>query len=115
DGLGSQALRGGPPGVPRPHSSLKQPHPVRQPPAAFQATQLKLADMATQLDASRLLTRRAAWLKQEGRPFTREASMAKLYASEAAWRSTDHAIQLHGGYGYTRDYPVERYARDVRV
>ena len=58
---------------------------------------------------------RAAWLKERGRPFGREASMAKLYASEAAWRACDMAIQVHGGYGYTRDFPVERYARDCRV
>jgi alkylation response protein AidB-like acyl-CoA dehydrogenase len=58
---------------------------------------------------------RAALLKERGKPFSREAAMAKLYASEAAWRACDAAIQLHGGYGYTRDFPVERYARDVRV
>jgi alkylation response protein AidB-like acyl-CoA dehydrogenase len=83
--------------------------------ADFQAIQFRLADVATELEAARLLTLRAAWLKEQGRPFTREASMAKLYASEAAWRACDAAIQVHGGYGYTRDFPVERYARDCRV
>jgi alkylation response protein AidB-like acyl-CoA dehydrogenase len=83
--------------------------------ADFQAIQFRLADVATELEAARLLTMRAAWLKEQGRPFTREASMAKLYASEAAWRACDAAIQVHGGYGYTRDFPVERYARDCRV
>jgi alkylation response protein AidB-like acyl-CoA dehydrogenase len=77
--------------------------------------QFRLADAATELEAARLLTMRAAWLKEHGRAFSREASMAKLYASEAAWRACDAAIQLHGGYGYTRDFPVERYARDCRV
>jgi hypothetical protein len=80
-----------------------------------QAIQFRLADMATQLDAAELLTLRAAWLKEKGRPFTREASMAKLYASEAAGRVCDGAVQIHGGYGYTREYPVERYLRDARV
>jgi alkylation response protein AidB-like acyl-CoA dehydrogenase len=86
-----------------------------KPLADFQATQFKLADMATQLEAARLLTLRAARLKEQGRPFTREASMAKLYASETAGRVCDHAVQIHGGYGYTREYPVERYLRDARV
>jgi butyryl-CoA dehydrogenase len=77
--------------------------------------QQKLADMATELDAARLLALRAAWLKDQGRPFTREAAMAKLYASEAACRIADEALQIHGGYGYVKEYPVERYYRDVRV
>jgi alkylation response protein AidB-like acyl-CoA dehydrogenase len=86
-----------------------------KPLADFQATQLKLADMATQLEAARLLTLRAAWLKEQGRPFTREASMAKVWSSETAGRVCDHAVQIHGGYGYTREYPVERLLRDARV
>ena len=80
-----------------------------------QAIQFKLADARTQLDAGRLLTLRAAWLKEHGRPFTREASMAKLFSTEAAGRACDMAVQVHGGYGYTREFPVERYLRDVRV
>jgi alkylation response protein AidB-like acyl-CoA dehydrogenase len=74
-----------------------------------------LADMATDHAAARLLTLRAACAKAEGRPFTREAAMAKLFASEAAQRAVGNAIQIHGGYGYTTDFPVERYFRDARV
>jgi acyl-CoA dehydrogenase len=81
----------------------------------FQAIQWKLADMATELDAARLLTLRAAWLKDQALPFGREASMAKLFATEAANRATLQAIQIHGGYGYVDEFPVERYLRDVRV
>jgi alkylation response protein AidB-like acyl-CoA dehydrogenase len=77
--------------------------------------QTMIADMATELDAGRLLGLRAAWLKDQGRPFTKEAAMAKLFASEAAGRAADLALQIHGGYGYVKDYPVERYYRDVRV
>jgi len=83
--------------------------------AAQPVIQQKLADMATELDAARLLALRAAWLKDQGRPFTREAAMAKLFASEAAGRIADEALQIHGGYGYVKEYPVERYYRDVRV
>ena len=71
--------------------------------------------MATELDAARLMALRAAWLKEQGRPFTREASMAKLFASEAANRACLEAVQIHGGYGYVDEFPVERYLRDVRV
>lgn len=77
--------------------------------------QEKLADMATELDAARLLGFRAAWLKDQGRPFTKEAAMAKVLATEAAGRAADAALQIHGGYGYCQDYPIERYYRDVRV
>jgi alkylation response protein AidB-like acyl-CoA dehydrogenase len=83
--------------------------------AEFQAVQWKLADMATEIDAARLLVRRAAWLRDRGRTFTREASMAKLFASEVASRATNQAIQIHGGYGYLQDYPVERYMRDAKL
>ena len=86
-----------------------------KPLAAQPVIQQLRADMATELDAARLLAWRAAWLKDEGRPFTREAAMAKLYASEAACRIADHALQIHGGYGYVKEYPIERYYRDVRV
>jgi alkylation response protein AidB-like acyl-CoA dehydrogenase len=71
--------------------------------------------MATEHDAARLLTLQAAGLKARGQPFTREASMAKLYASEAAQRAVTRAVQIHGGYGYTDEFPVERYFRDARV
>ncbi len=86
-----------------------------QPIAQFQAVQWMLADSAVELDAAWLLVLRAAWLADQGLPFRKEASMAKLYASEAAHRATDRALQIHGGYGYIRGYPVERYYRDVRL
>jgi alkylation response protein AidB-like acyl-CoA dehydrogenase len=81
----------------------------------FQAIQWKLADMATEIDAARLLTYRAAWLKQEGRPHTAEGAKAKLFASEMARRQTAEAIQILGGYGYTKEFPVERFYRDAKV
>jgi alkylation response protein AidB-like acyl-CoA dehydrogenase len=83
--------------------------------ADFQAIQHKLADMSTELDAARLLVYRAAWLKQEGRPHTEAGAKAKLYASEMARRQTAEAIQVLGGYGYTREFPVERFYRDAKV
>ena len=81
----------------------------------FQAIQWKLADMATEIDAARLLTYRAAWLKQAGRPHTAEGAKAKLFASETARRQTAEAIQILGGYGYTKEFPVERFYRDAKV
>jgi len=86
-----------------------------QPIAHFQAIQWKLADMATELDAARLLVLRAAWLKDQGMRVTKESAMAKLYASEAATRACNAALQIHGGYGYMKDYPVERYLRDAKI
>lgn len=83
--------------------------------SSFQATQWKLADMATEASAAELLTLRAAALKEQGQPFTREASMAKVFASEAANRAVAHAVQIHGGYGFVKDFAVERYYRDARV
>jgi alkylation response protein AidB-like acyl-CoA dehydrogenase len=83
--------------------------------AEFQAIQWKLADMATEIDAARLLTYRAAWLKQQGRPHTEEGAKAKLFASEMARRQTGEAIQILGGYGYTKEFPVERYYRDAKI
>ncbi len=83
--------------------------------ADFQAIQFKLADMATELDAARLLIYRAAALKDAGRPFSKEAAMAKLFASEASERACFQAIQIHGGAGYSREYPVERIYRDNRL
>ena len=74
-----------------------------------------IADMGCELQSARLLAYHACWLKDEGRPYTKAAAMAKLTASEAAWRAADKAVQIHGGYGYCREYPVERYYRDVRV
>lgn len=81
----------------------------------FQAIRFKLADMAMELDVARTAYLRAAWLKDQGRPYRREAAMAKLFASEAATRAANQAIQIHGGAGYTQDLPVERYWRDVRL
>jgi alkylation response protein AidB-like acyl-CoA dehydrogenase len=81
----------------------------------FQAIQWKLADMATEIDAARMLVYRAAWLKQQGRPHTEEGAKAKLFASEMARRQTAEAIQIFGGYGYTKEFPVERYYRDAKI
>ena len=86
-----------------------------QPIASFQAIQWMISDMATEIEAARLLVYRAAWLKDRGVRFTREAAMAKLYASEAAERAAFKALQIHGGYGYTKDYDVERIYRDQRL
>ena len=86
-----------------------------QPIIKFQAIQWMIADMATEIDAARLLVYRAAWLKDQGVRFTREAAIAKLYASEAAERACYKALQIHGGYGYTKDYDVERMYRDQRL
>jgi alkylation response protein AidB-like acyl-CoA dehydrogenase len=83
--------------------------------ADFQAIQWKLADMATEIDAARLLVYRAGWLKQEGRPHTEEGAKAKLFASEMARRQTAEAIQVLGGYGYTKEFPAERYYRDAKI
>jgi alkylation response protein AidB-like acyl-CoA dehydrogenase len=83
--------------------------------AEHQAIQWKLADMATEIDAARLLVYRAAWLKDEGRPHTEEGAKAKLFASETARRQTAEAIQILGGYGYTKEFPVERYYRDAKI
>ena len=83
--------------------------------AAFQAIQWKLADMATGIEAARLLTYRAAYLKDQGRPTTRESSMAKLYASEVAVRAATECVQIHGGYGFVKDYPAEKFFRDVKL
>ena len=76
---------------------------------------MMIADMATRLDAARLMVYRAAVLRDRNRPYSRQAAMAKLFASEAAGFITDAAVQIHGGYGYSRAYPVERYYRDARV
>jgi butyryl-CoA dehydrogenase len=83
--------------------------------AQFQGVQFQLSDMATEIEAGKHLMYHAAWLAQHGRPFTKEAAMAKLYCSELSMRATIAAVQLHGGYGYTKDYPVERYMRDAKI
>jgi len=86
-----------------------------KPIASFQGVHFALADMATEIEAAKHLVYHAAWLKQTGRPFKREAAMAKLYASELCMRATTKAVQLHGGYGYTTEYPVERMMRDAKI
>ena len=86
-----------------------------KPIAEFQAIQFKLADMATQIEAARLLTQQAASLKDAGRKTTRESAMAKLFASEVAVRVAEESVQIHGGYGYTKDYPAEKYWRDSKL
>ncbi|HEX8707496.1 MAG TPA: acyl-CoA dehydrogenase [Pyrinomonadaceae bacterium] len=86
-----------------------------KPIAEFQAIQFKLADMATQIEAARLMMYRAAYLKDQGKKVTKESSMAKLYASEVSVRVCEEAIQIHGGYGYTKDYPPEKYWRDSKL
>ena len=93
----------------------QQRHAFGGPIAKIQAVQFKLAEMERRIQASRLLIRKAAWLKDSGQDFIRAASMAKLYTTEAATWVTHQAIQVHGGYGYVKDYVVERYYRDARV
>jgi len=86
-----------------------------RPIAEFQATQWKIADMATRIQAGRLLTYRAAWIRDQGRRHTKEASVAKLFASETAMWAATQAVQIYGGYGYIQDYPVERHFRDAKI
>jgi butyryl-CoA dehydrogenase len=86
-----------------------------RPIADFQGVQFQLSDMATVFEAGRHLVYHAAWLAQNGRPFGREAAMAKLFCSELAMRATTQAVQIHGGYGYTKEYPVERMMRDAKI
>ena len=93
----------------------KERHAFGRPIAEFQAIQHKLADMSTEIDAARLLVHRAAWLKQNDLPHTEAGAKAKLFASEMARRQTGEAIQILGGYGYTKEFPVERYYRDAKI
>ncbi len=86
-----------------------------KPISQHQAIQFKLSDMATEIDAARLMILRAAWLKDNGKPFAREAAMAKLYASEVAMKVSVEAVQIHGGYGYVKEYHVERLMRDAKI
>jgi alkylation response protein AidB-like acyl-CoA dehydrogenase len=86
-----------------------------QPIAEFQAIQFKLADMATEIEAARLLTYRAAWMKDQGMKTTAQSSMAKLYAGEVAVRVANECVQIHGGYGFIKEYPAEKYYRDVKL
>ncbi len=93
----------------------KQRQQFGRPIGKFQAIRWKLADMATEIEAARLLVHRAAFMEDQNIRFTKEASMAKLFASEIAMRATNNAIQILGGYGYTREYPAERYFRDIKL
>ncbi|MEJ2510005.1 MAG: acyl-CoA dehydrogenase family protein, partial [Anaerolineales bacterium] len=88
---------------------------VHQPIAKFQAIQWMLADAATEIEAARLMVYRAAFVKDQGKRYTKEAAMAKLFATEMAERVCRNAIQIHGGYGYSSEYPVERIYRDARL
>jgi alkylation response protein AidB-like acyl-CoA dehydrogenase len=86
-----------------------------RPIGTFQSIRWKLVDNAARVDAARLLTYRAAWLKDQGRRMTLESSMAKLYSSEIAVRASEDAVQIHGGYGFVKDYPAEKFFRDVKL
>jgi len=90
-------------------------HQFGKPIAEFQAIQFMLADMATKIDAAALLIYRAAWMKDQGQPVTRESAMAKLYASEIGVEVADRALQIFGGYGYVKDFPVEKFYRDMKL
>ncbi|MGP6151552.1 acyl-CoA dehydrogenase [Priestia flexa] len=93
----------------------KERHQFGKPIIAQQGIAFKLADMATSIEASRLLTYQAAWLEGEGLPYGKESAMSKLYAGDTAMKVTTEAVQVFGGYGYTKDYPVERYMRDAKI
>ena len=93
----------------------KERHQFGKPIAEFQAIQFKLADMATQIEAARLLTMQAAAMKDAGKKHTQQSAMAKLFASETAVKVAEESIQIHGGYGYTKDYPAEKYWRDAKL
>lgn len=94
---------------------VKERKQFGKPIAAFQNTQFQIADMKTKIEAARLLVYNAAYKKEKKLPYAQEAAMAKLYASEVAMEVTTKAVQLHGGYGYTREYPVERMMRDAKI
>ena len=96
-------------------SYAKERRQFGQPIGSFQAIQWKLADSATRIEAARLLTYRAAYLKDRGRRTTRESAMAKLFSSEIAVRAAEDGVQIHGGYGFVKDYPAEKYFRDVKL
>ena len=114
-GIGSQALGIGLAALKEARDYALERKSFGKPIANLQAIQWMLADTATELEAARLLTLRAAWLKEQGKPFTQEASMAKLYSSEAANRACYRGLQVHGGYGYVKEYAIERLTRDARV
>ncbi|MDP2645741.1 MAG: acyl-CoA dehydrogenase family protein [Desulfobacterales bacterium] len=114
-GIAAQALGIAQAGLEEAVRYARQRRQFGEPIAKQQAIQMMIADMATRVDAARLLVFRAAVTQDRGKPFTRESAMAKLFASETASQVTDMAVQIHGGYGYSKSYPVERYYRDARV
>lgn len=114
-GIASQALGIAQGALDETIAYVKERKQFNRPLSAFQNTQFQLADMASRVEASRLLVYRAAYNKDNGLPYSYEAAMAKLYAAETAMEVTTKAVQLHGGYGYTRDYPVERMMRDAKI
>ena len=114
-GIGALAVGLGRGALEEARAYAKERRAFGKPIGEFQAIGFMLADMATEIAAARLLVHRAAALADRGERFNREAAMAKLFASEAAMRATSKAIQIHGGYGYTRDFPVERYFRDAKL
>jgi len=93
----------------------KERQQFKKPIGAFQAIQWMIADMATEIEAARLLVYKAAWLKDNKKPFGKESAMAKLFAAETAMKTTTKAVQVHGGYGYMKDYKVERFMRDAKI
>jgi short-chain 2-methylacyl-CoA dehydrogenase len=97
------------------HAYARERHQFGKPIASFQAVQFKLADIATEIEAGRALVHRAAWLKDQGRPFAREAAMAKLYTGELSHRAANWALQIHGGYGYTDEFAISRLYRDQKI
>jgi short-chain 2-methylacyl-CoA dehydrogenase len=97
------------------HAYAKERHQFGKSISSFQAVQFRLADMATEIEAGRCLVHRAAWLKDEGRPFAREAAMAKLYTGELSNRAVNWALQIHGGYGFSDEFPISRLYRDQKI
>jgi alkylation response protein AidB-like acyl-CoA dehydrogenase len=114
-GIGAQALGIAQASLEEGVRYAKQRKQFGVPIAKHQAIQMMIADMATQVDAARLLIYQAAAVRDSGKPFSKESAMAKLYASEIASKVADMALQIHGGYGYSKSYPIERYYRDARV
>ena len=114
-GIGALALGIAQGALDRAKEYAKQRIQFGKPICEQQAIQFKLANMATEIEAARLLIYRAAWLKDQNKPFSKESAMCKLFASEMAMRATNDAIQIHGGYGFIKDYPVERYYRDAKL
>ncbi len=114
-GIGAQALGIAAAALEQATAYAKDREQFGKPIAAQQAIQFKLADMATRVEAARLLVYRAAWLRQQGHPCKKEAAMAKMFASDTAMAVATEAVQIFGGYGYTREYPVERFFRDAKI